>query len=222
MSLCFISDVHSQYNRLQKAVDYAESQNLQIVFLGDIFDSKVQYSDSVGVLNLVERAVQNGHICINSNHQDKLIRYLKGNNINKSNGLDVTIKEFEEANVDKEKLFRLLTSFAYGAIIKTSGGKEFRIAHAYFPNSLQTNSNFVYRSDLNRRYRDVMIYGKTDRENTRVKWWETRNNNQNYIRVAGHYHTVYVDDQSVVLDSGCGSGGCLSLYNTDTGVIKEF
>jgi hypothetical protein len=224
MSFCFISDIHSQSQRLQSAVDYAESQNLQIIFLGDIFDSKIGYSDSIGVLNLVEKCVKNGHVCMHSNHQDKLVRYLKGNNVSQNNGLDVTIKEFEENNIDKKALFDLLSSFPYGAIMKDSRGKEYRIAHAYFPNSLKTESNFVFRSDLNRRYRDVFIYGKTDRDNIRVKWWEAQNENQEYVRVAGHYHTVFIGDQSIVLDSGCGSDSLapLSLYNVESGVIKEF
>ena len=224
MSFCLISDIHSQFHRLQQAVDYAESQNLQIVFLGDIFDSKIGYSDSIGVLNLVEGCVKKGHICMHSNHQDKLVRYLKGNNVSQNNGLDITIKEFEDNNVDKEALFKLLSSFPYGAIMKDNRGKEYKIAHAYFPNSLKTESNFVYRSDLNRRYRDVFIYGKMDRDNIRTKWWEVENESQNYVRVAGHYHVVFIGEQSIVLDSGCGSDPLapLSLYNVESGVIKEF
>jgi predicted phosphodiesterase len=223
-SFCFISDIHSQYDRLKRAVDYAESQHLQIVFLGDIFDSKVEYGDSIGTLNLIERCVKLGHICLNSNHQDKLIRYLKGNNVRQNNGLDVTIKEFANSDVDKNNLYRLLVSFPYGVIMKNSEGKEFRVAHAYFPHSLRPASNFVYRSDINRKYRDMMIYGKMDKENIRVKWWETENENQNYVRVSGHYHTVFIGNQSIVLDSGCGSDPLapLSLYNVESGAIKEF
>jgi hypothetical protein len=224
MSFCLISDIHSQFHRLQQAVDYADSQNLQIVFLGDIFDSKIGYSDSIGVLNLVDASVKKGHICMHSNHQDKLIRYLKGNNVSQNNGLDITIKEFEDNNVDKGSLFDLLSSFPYGVIMKDNRGKEYKIAHAYFPNSLKTESNFVYRGDLNRRYRDVFIYGKMDRDNIRTKWWEVENENQEYVRVAGHYHTVFIGEQSIVLDSGCGSDSLapLSLYNVESGVIKEF
>lgn len=221
MSFCFIGDVHSQFNRLKKAVDFALSQNLQIILLGDIFDSRVDYSDSVEVLNLVDYLVNSGHICINSNHQDKLIRYLKGNNVYINNGLDLTIKEFE--NVDKDKLFKLLTSFPYGVVLKNSEGKEFRAAHAYFPNSVRVkNTNFIYRSDLNRRHRDVFIYGKTDKNQNRIKWWEEIDPEQTFIRVAGHYHIVIENQNSIVLDSCCGNGGPLSLYIADKGIIKEF
>lgn len=225
-SLCFISDVHSQYNKLQSAVDYAESKNCRIIFLGDIFDSRVDYSDSIGVLNLVDRCIKRGHLCLTSNHQDKLIRYLKGNNILQNNGIEKTIEEFETANVNKRYLLDFLQSFPFGIVCKNSYGKEFRVSHAYFPNSLEVSEyktiHRVYGRSLNRKTRKTMIYGPINDEHTRIHWWLDKNETQNYARVSGHYHTVYVDDYSVVLDSGCGSGGCLSLYNADTGVIKEF
>jgi Icc-related predicted phosphoesterase len=221
--LCFISDAHSQFDKLQKAVDYAETQNLRIIFLGDIFDSRVDYSDSVSVLNLVDSCIKRGHFCVTSNHQEKLIRYLKGNNVIQNNGLDITINEFENANINKEYLYKFLTSMPYGIFCKNSYGKEFRVCHAYFPsylNNIQTD--FVYEKDISRKTRKTMIYGTLDKENKRSLWWLNENKDQEYVRVAGHYHTVYVDDYSVVIDSGCGSGGPLSLYNADKSVLKEF
>ena len=223
---CFISDVHSQYNRLQRAVDYAESQNLQIIFLGDLFDSRVDYSDTIGTLNLVNRCIESGHLCVTSNHQDKLIRYLKGNKVVRNNGLNVTIRELEENQVDKFYLLDFLSSFPYGIVCTNSHGKQFRVAHAYFPNFLdvaKTNeTQFIHGENLNRKAKNLMIYGPTDRDNLRTFWWNSENNTRDYIKVSGHYHAVHVDDYSVVIDSGCGSGGCLSLYVADTAVIKEF
>jgi hypothetical protein len=226
MSVCFISDVHSQYDRLQKAVDYAESQNLQIIFLGDLFDSRVDYSDTFGTLNLMYRCIKSGHLCVNSNHQDKLIRYLKGNKVVQNNGLEVTVRQLEENQVNKTDLLNFLSSFAYGIVCKNSHGKQFRVAHAYFPNFLNVAKTdevqFFHGENLNRKAKNLMIYGPTDRDNLRTFWWNSENNSRDYIKVAGHYHTVHVDDHSVIIDSGCGSGGCLSLYVADTTVIKEF
>jgi hypothetical protein len=223
LNFCLIGDVHSQFTRLHKAVDFALSKNLQIVLLGDIFDSKIEYSDSTGVLNLVDKLVNSGHICLNSNHQDKLIRHLKGNNVCLNNGLDRTIADFERDSVDTKKVFDLLTSFPYGVILKNSHGQEFRAAHAYFPNSVDGKSA-IYRSDLNRKFRDVFIYGKVDRDQNRLKWWETIDPEQKFVRVAGHYHVVTETETSLVLDSECGStvDAPLSLYIADSGVIKEF
>jgi hypothetical protein len=225
LDFCFIGDVHSQAFRLEKAVDFALSKNLQIVLLGDIFDSKIEYSDSTGVLNLVDKLVNSGNICLTSNHQDKLIRHLKGNNVLLNNGLGRTIADFERDNVDKQKLFNLLVSFPYGVILKNSHSQEFRAAHAYFPNSVNVEGkSAIYRSDLNRKFRDVFIYGKTDRDQNRIKWWETVDPEQKFVRVAGHYHVVTETQTSLVLDSECGSteDAPLSLYIADSGVIKEF
>jgi protein phosphatase len=225
LNFCFIGDVHSQFTRLQRAVDFALSKNLQIILLGDIFDSKIEYSDSTNVLNLVDKLVNSGHICLTSNHQDKLIRHLKGNTVLLSNGLNKTIADFERDNVDTKKVFDLLTSFPYGVILNNSHGQEFRVAHAYFSNSVNVEGkSAIYRSDLNRKFRDVFIYGKTDRDQNRLKWWETVDPDQKFVRVAGHYHVVTENQNSLVLDSGCGSSeeAPLSLYIADTGAIKEF
>lgn len=222
---CFIGDIHSQAFRLEKAVDYALSKNLQIVLLGDIFDSKIEYSDSTNVLNLVDKLVNSGHICLNSNHQDKIIRHLKGNKVTINNGLARTIADFERDNVDTKKVFDLLISFPYGVILKNSHGQEFRAAHAYFPNSaVNDGKTAIYRSDLNRRFRDVFIYGKTDRDQNRLKWWETVDPDQKFVRVAGHYHVVTETATSLVLDSGCGSevDAPVIMYIANSGVLKEF
>jgi Icc-related predicted phosphoesterase len=221
-SICFISDVHSQFNRLQKAVEYAESQNLRIIFLGDLFDSRVDYSDSIGVLNLVDRCIKRGHLCVNSNHQDKLIRYLKGHNIVKNNGIEKTIEEFETGLVNKTYLLNLLNSMPYGIVCKNSYGKEFRVSHAYFSSKIEVDGDFVYGSHISRKFKNSMIYGIVEKDGSRILWWNNKKEDQKFIRVAGHYHTVFVDSNSVVLDSGCGSGGCLSLYNADSEAIKEF
>ena len=225
-NLCFIGDVHSQYDKLQNAVDYAETQSLRIIFLGDLFDSRCKYSDSINVFNLVYDCIRNGHLCVNSNHQDKLIRHLKGNQVLLNNGLDITVNEFIDSNFDKNHLLEFLTSLPYGIVCKNSFGKEFRIAHAYFPNSIEIpeydDFYFVYGNEISRKTKKNMIYGPLDQERKRVLWWENSRVDQNFIRVSGHYHKVYVDNYSVVIDSGCGSGGCLSLYNADTGCIKEF
>ena len=224
LNFCFIGDIHSQAFRLEKAVDFALSKSLKIVLLGDIFDSKIEYSDSTGVLNIVDKLVNSGHICLNSNHQDKIIRHLKGNSVLLNNGLDRTIADFERDNVDTKKVFDLLISFPYGVILKNSYGQEFRAAHAYFPNSVNEGKTAIYRSDLNRKFRDVFIYGKTDRDQNRIKWWETVDPDQKFVRVSGHYHVVTETETSLVLDSECGSteDAPLSLYIADSGVIKEF
>ena len=227
MRLCFIGDVHSQFNKLQKAVDYALSQNLTIVFLGDVFDSRVDdYSNSIGVYHLVKSLVNSGHYCLNSNHQDKFIRYLKGNQVTLNNGLDVTVKEFEEAAISKEEILEFLTSLPYGIVCKNSLGQQFRCAHAYFPDTIEIpefdDVYCVYGNSVNRYTRKVMIYGPLDKERKRVLWWENLDKHQNFIRVSGHYHTVFVDDYSIVIDGGCGSGGCICVYNTETGCLKEF
>ena len=83
MKTFLIGDIHSQIEKLDNALAYIEANtddNTLAVFLGDLFDSRGTFSESVEVYNLV-RAFQRkyGAVVLNSNHQDKLRRHLSGN-----------------------------------------------------------------------------------------------------------------------------------------------
>jgi DNA integrity scanning protein DisA with diadenylate cyclase activity len=75
MGYAIIGDVHSDAKKLKRALDYAKEHELKVILLGDLFDSRCDYSDSVKVYELVKNS---GAIVLQSNHQEKLIRYLKG------------------------------------------------------------------------------------------------------------------------------------------------
>ena len=76
MGYAIIGDVHSDAIKLEKAFNYAQEHNLKIILLGDLFDSRCDYSDSIGVYELVKNS---SAIVLQSNHQEKLIRYLAKN-----------------------------------------------------------------------------------------------------------------------------------------------
>jgi hypothetical protein len=141
-NFALIGDIHSQISKLERALDFCYVNNLCPIFLGDIFDSRCSTSDSVGVYRMIREAeLKINAIVLQSNHQNKFIRWLKGNKILPNHGLERTIDDFlignygeiTTAHVEKEELLEWLENLPYGVIFRDKNLQEYRAAHAYFP-----------------------------------------------------------------------------------------
>jgi hypothetical protein len=227
MGYAIIGDVHSDSVKLESALEYAQEHELKVILLGDLFDSRCDFSDSIGVYNLLKNS---NAIILQSNHQDKLIRYLQGNNVVLNNGLDITVDEFKNAGISNKELLDWLISFPYGVVFRDKHGMEHRCAHAYFTSRVEVpeyrNLYKVKQNQVNRTIKNLMIYGPISHENRgeRIHWWENPRH-RDYILVSGHYHKVYVSSHSIVIDGGCGgpeTDNCLCLYDVDRKLLKKF
>jgi hypothetical protein len=231
--LALICDVHSQVAPLREAWRYCQDHDLTPVFLGDLFDSRTDTSDSVGVYNLVrEIQAQTGAVVLNSNHQDKLIRVLRGNNVRLEFVPELvrSLNEFDEAGVDRDELLAWLSACPYGYVFRDFNGTEYRCAHAMFPSWIEVPEYEVDHRvhSPGSRVKELMLYGPRDREtNKRVEWWLLESE-RTWVRVAGHYHVVHTGPQTLVLDSGCGGGawvrdaGSLSLWDVEERSLTSF
>ena len=201
-----IGDIHSQYRPLWEALAYCQNNALIPVILGDVFDSRCDFSDSVGVYQLLRQAQKDlGAVILRSNHQDKLERYLKGNNVQVSPELQRTLDDFAASEVDPAHLLAWLESLPYGFCFKFQG-REYRCSHAYFPSWIEIPDYpiFHFVRDVPKKARSLMMYGPHQREGKgRAFWWEGETERQ-WVRVAGHYHVVHQSDKNLVLDAGCG------------------
>ena len=232
METLIIGDVHSQARPLEKALEYAaQIPDCLVIFLGDLFDSRCNVSETVEVYGLV-RTFQDGigAVVLHSNHQDKLLRFYKGNPVDlvKTPELGRTIKEFDDANIDREEVKAWLERSPYGYIFKDSRLREYRAAHAYFPSWVGGESNEamarpILHEDTNSKARGMMLYGKVDHTTgQRIRWWET-DKTYPWTRVAGHYHCVHISDSSIVLDGSCGNeGGRLPVYRVEARQLVYF
>ena len=128
-----------------------------------------------------------------------------------ANDFAKTLADFAQANIPIQEVSDWLNTFPYGLVFKDSRGMEYRCAHAMFPRWLAVPSyKEMYKvMEVTPKARDYMLYGPRvkgavwpEQEN-RVFWWE-EDHDLDWIRVAGHYHTVYVSDRSLVLDGGMG------------------
>jgi hypothetical protein len=234
MQTILIGDVHSQAEKLDNALAYIETNaddNTLVIFLGDLFDSRGTHSESIEVYNMVRAYdAEHGAVVLNSNHQDKLRRYLSGTpvRVDLVPELGRTIREFEQSDVDRDELRTWLESCPYGYIFKDRDGHEYRCAHAYFPSWVggPTDERYgreVMGEELIRKAKDLMLYGKRDHETKkRVYWWENPSTVP-WTRVSGHYHRVHITDSSIVLDGCCGEDdGKLPVYNVDSKLLTYF
>ena len=227
-----IGDIHSQIYPLEQAIAYCKTNNLRPIFLGDVFDSRCDTSDSVAVYHLL-REVQTtmNAVVLRSNHQDKLERYLKGNSVRVAIELQRSIDDFAASEVPAEELLQWMESLPYGFCFKQDG-VEYRCAHAYFPSWLEVDyETETLVLDAPRKARQLMMYGPQDKvTRQRVFWWQ-KPSERSWTRVAGHYHVIHCEGKNLVLDGGCGSKDrswfcreqpCLVLYDLSAGKLLEF
>lgn len=235
----FIGDVHSQAGPLAKALEFCKLNRLTPILLGDLFDSRCEFSDSAGVYKLVKRAknIFPGMVVLRSNHQNKLERYIKGNPVNLSPDLEKTLADFASAGLSlEEEILPWLLSFPFGFVFRDSKGTEYRCAHACFPSRVEVQPYSKCRSiwNVTRKERDLMLYGprfRTDEgANERSEWW-LKPSEREWVRVAGHYHVVHTDSKSLVLDGDMGGRSqqpvsldemTLCLYDVEAKSLKRF
>lgn len=229
MNYVLIGDIHSQAKNLENALSFIRKniQNAKVIFLGDVFDSKTDYSNSYSVYSLIREAEETlNAIVLQSNHQDKLIRYLKGNKIHINSGLDKTLEELLQ-HLSVESLYDWLIRQPFGVVFRDSFNIEFRCAHAYFSDEVQVQNyeKEYYVRAVQVHHKHQFLYGIQDEKRNRINWWKNDNSSQPFIRVAGHYRTVYtnLDNKSLVLDSCCGERNqLLSIYDVNERRIYQF
>lgn len=219
-----VGDIHSQYSSVLNAFKFIEKniENYFIIFLGDLFDSRTEYSNSVGVYELI-RHIHDKNQCtvLQSNHQDKFIRYLLGNKVQFSNGLDRTIDDFSKSNISKEEVLDWLIQFPYGVAFRDKNQLEHRCAHAYFSSKFfipEEYENEYHISVVSKATKSKCLYGIIQ-DDKRLEWWN-QESSHSWIRVAGHYHKVHIDlvfSKSIVLDGECGNDyGKLYIYDVNS------
>ena len=210
MDYAFIGDVHSDIRHLDLLLSKLPPR-YKLVFLGDIFDYRKEDNkgDTQAVYDLLK---QLGAPILNSNHQYKMMRWIEDNSTKVSTSMQRSITDLGLYD-NKEKQLELYAFLKQCPLTLelSSNGVLYKLAHAYHPGTLRPKENSMQKG--------LCLYGPTYKINgsrLRLKWWESKEP-RDFIRVAGHYNLVYVSEQSLILDSGCGTeGGYLTAYLTDT------
>ncbi|SNT50145.1 polynucleotide kinase-phosphatase [Asanoa hainanensis] len=174
------------------------------VFVGDLVD---RGPDSPGVLRLVMGMVRAGTaLCVNGNHEAKLLRKLRGKQVTVSHGLAETL---EQLDGEDGEFVADATRFVDGLVSHyiLDGGK-LAVAHAGIKEE--------YQGRASGRVRAFCLYGDTTGETdeyglpVRYPWADDYRGPATVV----YGHTPTVDPQwvnnTICIDTGCVFGGALT------------
>jgi protein phosphatase len=174
------------------------------VFVGDLVD---RGPASPAVLRLVMSMVEAGTgLCVAGNHEDKLLRKLKGRNVQISHGLAETLAQLE---AEPAELLAPLQAFLEGlrSHYVLDGGKLV-VAHAGLTEALQGRASAAVRSFA--LYGDTT--GETDEYGLPVRLnWASEYRGAATV-VYGHTPVLAPEwlNNTIDIDTGCVFGGCLT------------
>jgi protein phosphatase/bis(5'-nucleosyl)-tetraphosphatase (symmetrical) len=233
MKYACIGDVHGRHEELVKLLDklgirrttstesgWISEDGYKVIQLGDLCDYGIVshgYSSVKCFEIMMELTAAGLAEVLYSNHHDKLLRYLKGNKVKPSHGLENTIEEIKECSMDFQgELFVWISKLPLH-IRFSEYEKEYICAHAYFDLKLEkilAENNQIDTEQLigDRKgmeyLRATAIYGpRTEMNGTeRLKWWEdetwiAEKFNPNIHYIVAHLHIFKAHKQFHILDS---------------------
>jgi protein phosphatase len=187
---------------------YIHPAGRKVIFLGDLVDRGPRILDT---LTLVRGMVSNGHaLCVVGNHDDKLLRKLRGKNVQIKHGLEQSVAEIERLPEDiRENSIATNISFLDGLIshyVLDDGNLV--VAHAGLTAPLQGRGSA--------RVRDFAMYGETTGEIDEFGLPVRHNWAAEYrgkaMVVYGHTPVPTAEwlNNTIDIDTGCVFGGKLT------------
>ena len=185
-------------------VDAVHPQGRRSVFVGDLVD---RGPDSPGVLRLVMGMVAAGNaLCVPGNHENKLVKALRGRNVTISHGLETTLAQLQD---EDESFRKQVEDFCDGLVSHyVLDGGNLVVAHAGLKESLQGRSSG--------RVRGFALYGETTGETdefglpVRYPWAKEYRGRATVL----YGHTPVPEPEwinnTLCLDTGCVFGGRLT------------
>ena len=187
-----------------RPVDAVHPDGRRAVFVGDLVD---RGPDSPGVLRLVMGMVAAGHaLCVPGNHENKLVRALRGRNVQISHGLEETLAQLA---TEPEEFRRAVEEFCYGLVSHyVLDGGALVVAHAGLPEKLQGRSSGRVRAFA--LYGDTT--GETDEFGLPVRYPWAKDYRGRATVLYGHTPVPEPEwaNNTLCLDTGCVFGGNLT------------
>lgn len=209
--LIFVGDIHGRIDLLKNLLNSYSIDDYFYVFCGDLNDYGDEYRDissSLDCINIVSAYVARGLAeCVKSNHQDKLMRYLKGAKVTPSHGLNNTITEIEKKTQDyRDGLAKWLEERPYFFKI-SEDGKDYVAVHAYFDDymlDIVENTRALENKKKLDWFKSCCIYGMTTKTEGRIEFWRGDHIEKNITKfhlISGHYHQTINRNNFTMLDT---------------------
>ena len=201
MAFWFIGDVHGCLEELRELDSMIPPDDTRI-YLGDLVD---RGPDSLGVLEYVRSS--KAHV-VRGNHDDKLIRFLKGNKV----------KQGEPWWPDAAPYLVWMDSFSWVVITPDATGVHAGLLDKH---EHTFDKSMMYIRYVNPEGRQVQL-GKETAED---EFWTERYDRNPYLGRVVYGHQPWPDVRftanTVGLDTGCVFGGWLSTYCPETGNVIQ-
>ncbi|RST06791.1 polynucleotide kinase-phosphatase [Streptomyces sp. WAC05374] len=202
-----IGDVHGCSSELETLLtrlgyeDGAHPEGRTAVFVGDLVD---RGPDSPGVLRRVMGMVASGNaLCVPGNHENKLGRWLKGRNVQRTHGLAETIAQLEgESQEFRDQVRRFIDGLVSHYVLD---GGRLVVCHAGLPEK--------YHGRTSGRVRSHALYGDTTGETdefglpVRYPWAEEYRGRAAVVYGHTPVPTTSWINNTICLDTGVVFGG---------------
>lgn len=182
----------------------ARHRSRRVIFVGDLVD---RGPDTVGVLRLAMGMVADGDaLCVPGNHEDKLLRALRGNKVRRSHGLAESLAQLD---AEPEEFRESVRAFLDGLVSHyVLDGGALVVSHAGLVER--------YHGRTSRRVRAFCLYGQTTGETdefglpVRYPWADEYRGRATVL----YGHTPIPEprwvNNTLCLDTGCVFGGRLT------------
>ncbi|CAG9622827.1 bis(5'-nucleosyl)-tetraphosphatase PrpE [Sutcliffiella rhizosphaerae] len=140
MKIDIIGDIHGckvEFIELLKALGYISDAGVyrhpngrKLGLVGDLTD---RGPDSIGVVRMVSQLVENGNAYyVPGNHCNKLYRFLLGNKVQQTHGLETTVAELDALSTKDQQCFRtkFISLYENAPLYQVLDNKRLIIAHA--------------------------------------------------------------------------------------------
>lgn len=193
-----------QVNRSQEAV--SSPQHRIVVFLGDLVDRGPK---SPEVLKLVMSMVKNKEaLCVMGNHDGKLLRKLKGGNIQVLHGLQETLDQLEKESTAFKEEVKIFLEHLVSHYVLDEG--KLVVAHAGLREK--------YHGMVSKKIRDLAMFGETTGKldalglPMRIDWASSYAGRA--LVVYGHTPRAQavIVNNTLNIDTGCVFGGKLTAF----------
>jgi protein phosphatase len=190
-----------------RLVNAAHPEGRRVIFLGDLVD---RGPDSPGVLRLAMGMVAAGTaLAVPGNHEDKLLRALRGRNVRVSHGLETTLAQLAAEPAEFRTAVETFLDGLVGHYVLDGG--RLVVAHAGLTQRLQGRASA--------RVREFCLYGQTTGETdeyglpVRYPWAEDYRGRA--MVLYGHTPVPAPEwvNNTLCLDTGCVFGGSLTALS---------